>query len=602
VDKDNKTSRTIYEERIADNEKELRQLNKKHLSLGMVKLVLILLILLGLFQVFPVTIAVSLGLFGISALLFIIITFIHEGVLRRLKFLKTLILVNKQELDYLAHRFPDKSEWGSEFKEGDHNYTSDLDIFAKHGVFHYINRAVTAMGKRFLAKRLSEPLDYDAIKKQQDAVRELRDHLDLRQNVAAHGLHIGDTSRRLEDLHTFLKEPFVLLGRKILILFISIWPILTVTTAVLIAFKVSYLVFIGFMLVQVQINKRFHKVVSHIYDLTTTSHNVLKAYSRIMAEIEDQSFDSPLLKDLQHRLSGHMDSSHLKKASTCIRRLSSLSEWFDARNGMMHIIFNNIFFWDLHCLYQIEKWRQRVAHHVDPWLDVIAQFETLSSFATLHFNNPQWVVPEIVSGTFRLEAKEAGHLLISPHERICNDVTMKANQNSGGMMVVTGPNMAGKSTFLRTVGVNIVLALAGAPVCAKNFTVTPVTLFSSMQTSDSLDKHLSLFYAELQRLKMILDGIASGLPMFFLIDEMLKGTNALDRQKGAIALLKQLKKEKANGIVATHDLELTKLTSENYHFDGYVEDDKLLFDYLLKTGTCKSFNALALMKKMGINF
>jgi DNA mismatch repair ATPase MutS len=165
--------------------------------------------------------------------------------------------------------------------------------------------------------------------------------------------------------------------------------------------------------------------------------------------------------------------------------------------------------------------------------------------------------------------------------------------------------MAGKSTFLRTVGVNVVLALAGAPVCADVFEISPLKLFTSMETSDSLDKHLSLFYAELQRLKKILKGISKKEPLFFLIDEMLKGTNALDRQEGSIALIKQLLRKHSNGIVATHDLELTKLEAEeekivNYHFDGYIEDDKLLFDYKLKKGICESFNALVLMKKIGI--
>jgi DNA mismatch repair ATPase MutS len=182
------------------------------------------------------------------------------------------------------------------------------------------------------------------------------------------------------------------------------------------------------------------------------------------------------------------------------------------------------------------------------------------------------------------------------------------------MLIITGPNMAGKSTFLRTLGVNGVLALSGAPVCASRFEISPLKLITSMQSADSLDKHLSLFYAELQRLKLILDNIAGSgnekgkgkTPVFFLIDEMLKGTNAVDRQKGSIALLEQLIAENANGTVATHDLKLTHLEKagkgvRNYHFDGEIKEDKLIFDYKLRTGICKSANALILMKKVGIN-
>jgi hypothetical protein len=598
--KDSKDPEKIYKTRIDDFDSQLQHLNKRHVTFGIIKMVVILFLFLGLFQVFPVDISVSMGLFVFSLLLFIIITWVHEGVIRQLKHLKTMKQVNNRELDYLAYRFPKDSDWGEEFKDGEHNYTSDLDMFSEHGIFHFINRSVTAMGKKFLAKRLKSPMDLQTVKGQQEAVQELRHQLDLRQRVAAHGLHIGDTTKKLEALHLFLKEPFSILEKKLTRIFIILWPVVTIISAVLIAFGVTYLVLIGCILVQAQVNRSFSKHVSRTYDLTTSSHNVLNAYAKIMAEIENQTVDSHVLKEMQTQLTGHMEKGDIKKASQCIRRLSILSEWFDARNGMLHVLFNNVFFWDLHCLNQIEKWRRQVAHHVDPWLDVIAQFESLSSFATLYFNNPHWVTPEIVGGSFKLEARKAGHILIPPGERVCNDISMAADQENGSIMVLTGPNMAGKSTFLRTVGVNIVLALAGAPVCAESFTLTPVTLFSSMQSSDSLDKHMSLFYAELQQLKMILEGIAAGKPMFFLIDEMLKGTNALDRQKGAIALLAQLKKDKANGIVATHDLELTKCIDNNFHFDGYVEGDKLLFDYLLKEGTCKSFNALVLMKKMGI--
>jgi DNA mismatch repair ATPase MutS len=286
---------------------------------------------------------------------------------------------------------------------------------------------------------------------------------------------------------------------------------------------------------------------------------------------------------------------------------------------MLHPLLNNTVFWDLHCMYKIEKWRKETAAQVKDWFDVIGEFEALSGFACLKFNNPDWVMPEVSAddGSFRLEAIALGHPLIPREERVCNDILF-GGAGMGSMAIITGPNMAGKSTFLRTVGVNIITALAGAPVCAAGFKISPVKLFTSMQTSDSLDKHLSLFYAELQRLKMVIDGIMGKEPVFFLIDEMLKGTNALDRQKGAIALLKQLMRSRANGVTATHDLQLTKLDNPdewekagdvfphgiqvaNYHFDGYIEDDRLLFDYKLKQGICDSFNALVLMKKMGID-
>jgi DNA mismatch repair ATPase MutS len=254
-------------------------------------------------------------------------------------------------------------------------------------------------------------------------------------------------------------------------------------------------------------------------------------------------------------------------------------------------------------VYRIEKWKKKTGPVIHKWFDVIGKIEALSSLANALYNNPDWTMPEVSGPNFRLEAHAIGHPLIPKVENIRNDISL---DHKGNVLIVTGPNMSGKTTFLKTLGVNIVLAMAGGPVCAEKFNLSPLKLYTSMKVTDSLDKKLSLFYAELQRLKMIMDAILDKEPVFFLIDEMLKGTNESDRQKGAIALIKQLVENKADGILATHDLELTKLEKDygefiaNYHFDGYIEGDKLLFDYILKAGICQSSNALELMKKVGI--
>ncbi|MCP5045875.1 MAG: hypothetical protein GY940_01790 [bacterium] len=601
----NKNPGTVYNDNIHRLNDNLKQLNKKHVTFGIVKLTWTILGLLGLFRVFPFSMEMAMGFFGLCLLLFIITAIFHETVIRKVAHLKTLKTINQNELKFLAHRFPDGLDTGEDSRNGDHHYSSDLDIYGEHGIFHYINRGVTAIGKRCLAGWLNGPAEPGEIKKRQEGVEELVQKIDLRQSAAAHGLRIDGSYQKLDGLYRFLEEPFSLLGKKWLMVFLYIWPLLTLASAVMIFFKLPLMVFFGMALVQVGVNRKFSHSVSRLYKLTSKSHKILTAYSRIIKEIEKEDFTSEKLNRLKERLSVDMETEKTgkQKASVCIRRLSTLLEWFDMRNGSVHPIFNNTVFWDLHCMYRIEKWRKGIAHRVEEWFNVVGEFEALSSLAAVGFNNPGWVVPEICEGAFRLEARGVGHPLIPAEERVCSDVDLDAagDASMGSMIVVTGPNMAGKSTFLRAIGVSLALAFAGGPVCAEKFRVSWVSLFTSMQTSDSLDKHLSLFYAELQRLKMILDGITNGEPVFFLIDEMLKGTNELDRRKGAIALLKQLIKYKANGIVATHDMELTKLTRSNYHFDGYVEGDKLLFDYLLKKGTCESFNALVLMKKIGID-
>jgi DNA mismatch repair ATPase MutS len=601
---------TIYKERIKHIDEQLKDLKKKDTVMGILKLVLIIVGLLALFRVFSIKPPLSLGIFGFSLLSFVIITIMHETILRKIKFQKNMKTINENEIKMLYHEFPAQSFNGEEFNNPDHNYTSDLDIFGEKSVFHYISRAVTAVGRKWLAKWLQTQDESNEIKKRQEAVKELSGKLDLRQTIACHGMLIDDTSQKLEFLYTLLKEPITLLNRKFFITFMHVWPIITIGAGILIFFKVSWIFFVGFIVSQLIINKPFLKHVSHIYSLTSRSGKILKAYSHIIAEIENENYCGEKLGLLKKQL-----SVNNKNASVCIGKLSTLLEYFDARNGSLHGLINNLVLWDLHCLYRLEKWIKKTGPYVPQWFDVIGEFESLSGFANLHFNNPSWTMPEIIhEGQFQMEAEEMGHPLIPKKDRVCNQFELNSiGQGNGNLAIVTGPNMAGKSTFLRTIGVNIVLAFTGAPVCASRFKISPLKLFSSMQTSDSLDKHLSLFYAELQRLKMILDGISHQEQVFFLVDEMLKGTNATDRQKGAIAMLKQLMKNRANGVVATHDLKLTKLENPeewenypqginiyNYHFDGYIKGDKLLFDYKLKIGICESFNALILMKKMGI--
>ena len=594
---------TVYKQRIEEFDAKLKKLKRQDTILGVVKLLVIVCGLLGLFRVFSDNATFSLGLFAFCLVLFTTAVFMHETVIGKIKYLKTLKTINENEIKILYHEFPRHSDTGEEFSDNNHNYTSDLDIFGEKSIFHYVNRAVTAMGRQCLAGWLKTQAGIEEIKKRQEAAKELSQKVDFRQAIAAHGLSMDDSSKKLESLYKLLDEPFFILGKKFFVFFIYFWPVVTFGAFVLSFFSIPLAVPLGLVLSQMLINKKYDKNISGIYRSTTRSHKILKAYSRIIEEIEKEQYTGEKLDRLKEKL-----SVADKRASVCIRRLSTLLEWFDVRGSVVHFVANFTVLWDLHCVYRLEKWRKGAASHVPRWFEVIGEIEALSGFSALYFNNPQWTMPEIFSnGGFQMEAVDLGHPLIPRNQRICNHIEVNAGgkeRGTGNTVIVTGPNMAGKSTFLRSVGVNIALAFAGAPVCASRFRISPIKLFSSMQTSDSLDKHLSLFYAELQRLKKILDGISGKLPVFFLIDEMLKGTNALDRQKGAIAMVKQLTGSGANGIVATHDLELTKLEGphiSNYHFDGYIEGDKLLFDYLLKKGTCKSFNALVLMKNMGID-
>lgn len=589
----------IYRERIATISRTIQQVRKKDLSLATLKVPLFLLLIYSLYRMISrfhsTTIAISLTIF----IIFTILAMIHERIIRQRDRIRLCKIINENEITALKEIFL-RVEDGEEFQDDDHAYSSDLDIFGHHSLFQYINRTTTTMGKHHLAGMLKKPTQQEtAIRQQQDGIRELVNKIDFRQTIQCHGWQIGDTETHYQFLHQLITSPTFLPSGKFFNSLLIFLPLITLIFLVLSFYGVSWLVFMAFFLLQATINHPYRKKISSLYRLTSSSALILKAYGRIIREVEVEAFTSPLLNSLKKRFL----VQGKQPASRYIRRLSSLFHLLQLRLSSIHFLINNIFMWDLNLVLFINRWNARVKKDVVDWFESVGRIEALSSFANISFNHPHWVIPEITGDEFKLKAATLGHPLIPGQQRICNTFQMEGR---GKIHIITGPNMSGKSTFLKTVGINLVLAMCGSVVCAGEYAFSPVSLYSSMKVSDSLDQKVSLFYAELKRLKNILDGIENQEQVFFLIDEMLKGTNVLDRQKGAIALLKQLVKQKANGLVATHDLELAKLNREhranikNFHFDGYIKGDKLLFDYTLKKGTCRSFNALILMKKMGI--
>jgi DNA mismatch repair ATPase MutS len=252
---------------------------------------------------------------------------------------------------------------------------------------------------------------------------------------------------------------------------------------------------------------------------------------------------------------------------------------------------------------QLEKWKEENNKKIDHWFHTLAEFEALSSLGTLAFNHPGWTFPELNTEQPEFTAKELGHPLIDPKKSVVNSYSTIGKAQ---ISIITGSNMAGKSTFLRSVGVNMVLACMGAPVNASHMKISPLKVMSSMRVKDNLEESTSTFYAELKKLKSIIDAVKRKEPVFILLDEILRGTNSHDRHTGSKALIRQLVHEEATGIIATHDLELASLENEfpasihNFHFDVQIDGPELYFDYTLKKGICQSFNAAILMKKIGI--
>ncbi len=597
-----KNLKEIYRKRIDQYKSKIKSIRSVETALSFVKLALAIgFIIVFYLAAMAYTPNHLIGLIAM-AVFFTVIAIIHENFIRKRTFIESLQSINKDEIRSLNHEFPDDN-FGELFQDPDHPYSYDLDFFSQRGVFHFINRAKTGAGWRSLAEWLENPLsktDTTQIKERQKAVSELSEKIDLRQNVQAHGQLVDHSLESLKAIANLIDEPLFILPKKRLILFIHLMPFISLGFIGLIFAGFPWPVILLPIAVQYVLNRQMRDKLTRIYLMATRNSHILRNYSQIIADIEKADFSCVMLSRIKNTL-----YTNKRPASLYISKLSSLVGYLELRrNGFFHPIFNNLFFWDLHWTYRIEKWKVKIAPHVPDWFDAIGRFEALSSFASLYFNHPGWAMPEMNTSGFTFKAQNLGHLLIPEDKRVCNHVNM---DGTGEIWIITGPNMSGKSTLLKTVGVNIVLALAGAPVCAETCVISPAKLYTNLKVSDSLDKNLSLFYAELQRLKMVVDGVAKHETVFFLLDEMLKGTNALDRQAGALALLRQLCTSGSNGFVATHDLELTKLEEEfpekikNFHFDGTVKDDKLLFDFKLKSGKCESFNALLLMRKMGID-
>jgi len=591
-------AKAVYEERIRALDRRIDRLKRSDRFLIVIKLLIFFGGLFLVSQFFPDRPGRSVALLAFFAVLFVVAAVIHENVLQKIRLFKSLRQVNAREAGALSGLFIEGLDAGAEFFDPPHSYTSDLDIFGERSLFHFLNRAATSVGRRALAVRLQKQLDASKLLDHQAAVKELAGKLDFRQSLQACGLDIDDTGQKTDALRQLTEEKLLLLGKKTSVLWLYGLPLITLTLLVLSFFGIPWPVFLFFVIPQVAVNKMTGKKVASLYRSSSRHFKILKTYWKILREIEKENFESLRLTSLQGELWAGEST-----ASLAIKKLAVLLEWLDARSSeFMHFLLNNLLLWDLQCVYRLEKWKRRYAAKAGLWLEVMGEIEVLASLANLAFNHPDWTFPQIRADGFCFKASSLGHPLIAGDERVANDFSM---EGQGSLFIVTGPNMAGKSTFLRTLGVNSVLAFAGAPVCASAMDISFFQLITSMKSSDSLDKHLSLFYAELQRLKLVLDSLKNGPPIFFLIDEMLKGTNALDRHKGSVALIKQFLRSMATGIVATHDLDLAYLEKEypqvkNFHFDSLIKGGALYFDFKLKPGICESFNALILMKKIGI--
>jgi hypothetical protein len=421
--------------------------------------------------------------------------------------------------------------------------------------------------------------------------------VDLRQEMQVIGLKHKDVSKELPGFIEWLRADVVLSVNRKMLRAIQILPWVTLPAIMacamgwipsIIAWLLATVHFILYGSVIHQVNL-LHQQVSRKVQFIST-------YAELIGIVTGARFSSPYLVSLRGRF---VETGALQQ----IRALQNRIRKLDFRLNMAYVPLNILFFFDYKHLVWLERWRTGVGQQLPEWFDAMARIEALSCFANVLHNHPNRAMPRIIDEYFTLEAENMGHPLIPEKERICNDFSL---YGAGQIAIVTGSNMAGKSTFERSIGVNMTLALAGAPVCASAFTITNCRLYTYMRIADNLEEQTSSFYAELKRLKQLIDITNDGGQVFFLLDEVLRGTNSRARQIGSMALIRQLARQQTSGIIATHDLALAELTVElpdniqNSHFDVQINGEEMTFDYKLYQGICTSLNASMLMKRIGI--
>ncbi|WP_320111521.1 MutS-related protein [Draconibacterium orientale] len=520
--------------------------------------------------------------------------------LRLDKIKQTLIVKTKlleDELKALDHSFL-HFENGEQFLNVEHPFAYDLDLFGEGSMFQYLNRTATVEGRQRLANWLQKPLKEKVeIEKRQEAVKELAGMPLWRLDFLTEGNLFQETEVQYDEIRNWSEMELGLDRANWLKWMIRIVPAITVLAAIPAVLGVSNFYLVAMVFVQFLLLFAFAKQVNYYFGFFGRKSDLLAKYMQLLKLIEEKEFRSPYLCELKRKVTE-------PSAGKIFGELKSLVKEFEYRqNILVGVVLNGLFTWDIRCVYKLWLWHKQNHDSLARWLEIIAQVDAFISLANYANNHSDFVFPEITDQEFALWATELGHPLLKKDKRVNNDIEIEGWSK---IMIVTGANMAGKSTFLRTVGTNILLAGMGAPVCATSMKIRPVDLYTNMRTTDSLLKDESYFFAELKRIKAVLDRLAAGEQIFVILDEMLKGTNSIDKLNGSKELVRKLAQQPCAAMIATHDLKLSDMEKElpqqvfNKCFEIRIENNELIFDYKLSEGVTQTMNATFLMKKMGI--
>lgn len=588
-----------YTERLSLTEGQLQQVKKQIFRISMLRLALFIAGIAGLYFFFNQTTLLIICICLTFLPLFILVK-IHNRFFIRKEWLETQARIIQEELQALSGDYS-SFEDGKEYVNPEHPYSFDLDIFGRRSLFQSINRTCTFFGKNRLAKWLQNHLhEKTFIEKRQEMVREISEHTLFREQFRVAGLvHHGQSSDG-EKIQAWSQSPAQYLHAGWVKAFI--WGVPVINSLLLItslagwtSFSWLGLSFGIFLVLSFGIIKR----ATYIQETYGKQLKSLNGYARLIALAKAENWKSAGMQELMERfnLNGQSPIQALQQLSKELDRL-------DLRNNQfLYVLLEGSIFFQLQEIVRIERWKARYGQHISKWLETVGELDALCSLGTFAYNHPQYTYPELTEKPFCFLATQMGHPLMPASQCVKNDATIPSRPF---FLIITGANMAGKSTYLRTIGVNYLLACIGAPVCCERLKLYPNQLITSLRTSDSLSDNESYFFAELKRLKRIIDLLNQGQQLFIILDEILKGTNSMDKQKGSFDLIRQFMQLKANGIIATHDLLLGSLIKQfpeeirNYCFEADIKENELTFSYKLREGVAQNMNACFLMKKMGI--
>ena len=553
-------------------------------------------LLIRLDQQLAAVITLLVGVVG-----FLILLKKHQNVRRERDLNHQLVFINQDEAARLKRQYL-RPETGDQFISPTHYYSGDLDVFGKHSLFRLLNRTHTQAGQNRLASWLKAPTAPDTIRLRQEAAAELNPQIDWRQQFEAVA-YTEETINRSPDalVKWATAEISPLPGYLSIVRFV--FPAITFGLFVvwLLGYVPGAVVLLGLAVHGLVLSQTAAKA-KEVSDQTFEISAALRAFRTLFEHAGNVQANAVRIKAIKQALTSNGDS-----ASDAIGQLARLTEGLNyRRNPYFFLLFGIATLWDVHYLFQLERWRQTHGPTLSRWFEALGELEALNSLAGFAYAHPGYATPDIVDvgDKLTLDITTASHPLLPQERSVANSLKLAG---SGQTILITGSNMSGKSTFLRTVGANVVLALAGAVVSAERFWCSPVRVFTSMRTQDSLEESTSSFYAELKRLQTLigLSKQSDTIPVLYFLDEILKGTNSADRHRGAEALIRQLHQTTASGFVSTHDLELGQLTDadgfvRNFHFQSDLHNGELIFDYKLRNGICKSFNASQLMQAIGI--